>query len=75
MKVETIKTYRAMTAFCNVAIIPMVLWSFRRAGFGRKSDDVFGLLSVSAETVSERMAIPELALEEFVAPETTRFPF
>jgi hypothetical protein len=75
MKVETLKTYRAMMAFYNMAIIPIVLWSFPRAGFERKSDDVFGLLLVSAETVFERIAIPEITLEELVAPETMRFLF
>jgi hypothetical protein len=74
MKGETLKMYRAIAAFYKATIIPMVRWSFIRAGLFLKLDDLFGPLTVNPAAVIDRIALPEIAIEHFVAPETTRSP-
>jgi hypothetical protein len=74
MKGETLKMYRAITAFYKATIIPMVRWSFIRAGFFLNPDDLFGPLTVNPARVIDRIALPEIALEHLVAPETMRPP-
>jgi hypothetical protein len=41
LKGETLKIYRALAAFHKSTIIPMVRWSFVRAGFRRNPNNLF----------------------------------
>jgi hypothetical protein len=48
MKGDTMKIYRGLLAFYKATIIPMVRWSFLRAGFRLNQNDLFALLTVIA---------------------------
>jgi hypothetical protein len=41
-------------------------------GFGLNPDNLFAPLTVNPEIVLERIAIPEIPIEELVTPETMR---
>jgi hypothetical protein len=70
MKGETLKVYRAITAFYKATIIPMVRWSFLRAGFQLNPDKLFDPLTVNPDVVMTRIAAPEMTIEELVNPQT-----
>jgi hypothetical protein len=67
MNGETSKTYRALLAFYKATIIPMVRWSFRRAGFNLNPIQLLGPLTVNPAKVLERITVPEMALQELVS--------
>jgi hypothetical protein len=66
LKGKTLKIYRAMLAFYKATIIPMVRWSFLRAGFRFKADNLLVPLTVTQTEIREPIVVPELSLEEFV---------
>jgi hypothetical protein len=74
MKGETSKIYRALLAFYKATIIPMVRWSFRRAGFNLNSTQLLGPLTVNPAEVLERIAVPEMALQELVSLDPSTAP-
>jgi hypothetical protein len=53
-----------------VRIILLVRWSFIRAGFRLDLENLFSPLTVNPQIVLERIAIPEIPIEEFATPET-----
>jgi hypothetical protein len=72
MKGETLRMYRATAALNKATIIPLVQWSFIRPGLHLSPDDLFAPLKVNPKIVLERMAIPEIPIEELVTSETMR---
>jgi hypothetical protein len=69
MKGETRSIYRALLAFYKSTIIPMVRWSFERAGFRLNSDNLLRHLTVDPTPVLDRLDVPELPFDEtFVYP-------
>jgi hypothetical protein len=71
LKGETLKIYRAILAFYKATIIPMVRWSFIRAGFRLNPKNLLAPLTVTPADVLARIAMPEVTLEEYVfAPAT-----
>jgi hypothetical protein len=70
MKGETRKIYRALLAFYKSTIIPMVRWSFERAGFRLNSDNLLSPLTVDPTRVLDRLDVPELPFDDaFVYPD------
>jgi hypothetical protein len=70
MKGETRKIYRALLAFYTSRIIPMVQWSFERAGFRLNSDNLLRPLTVGPTPVLDRLDVPELPFDNaFVCPD------
>jgi hypothetical protein len=59
MKGETRKIYRALQAFYKSMIIPMVLWSFERAGFRLNSDNLLSPLIIDLTPEQNRLDVPE----------------
>jgi hypothetical protein len=69
MKGKTRKIYRVLLAFYKNTIIPMVRWSFERAGFRLNSDNLLSPLIVDPTPVLDRLDVPELLLDDaFVHP-------
>jgi hypothetical protein len=66
LKGETLKIYRAILALYKATIIPMVRWSFLRAGFRLNPKNLLVALAVTRTEVGERIVVPELSLEEFI---------
>jgi hypothetical protein len=64
MKGETLKMYRVITAFSKATIVPNGQWSFVHAGLRLNPDNLFASLTVNPEIVFERIAIPEIPIEE-----------
>jgi hypothetical protein len=70
MKGETRKIYRALLAFYKSTIIPMVRWSFERAGFRLSSDCLLSLLSVDPTPCFDRFDVPKLSFDDaFIYPD------
>jgi hypothetical protein len=70
MKGETRKICRALLAFYKSMIIPMVRWSFERAGFCLNSDSLLSSLTVDPTRVLDRLDAPELPFDDaFVPPD------
>jgi hypothetical protein len=70
MKEETRKKYRALLSFYKSTIIPMVRWSFERAGFRLNSDHLLSLLTIHPRPVLDRFDVPELPFDDaFVYPD------
>jgi hypothetical protein len=67
MKGETRKIYRALLAFYKNRFIPMVRWSFERAGFRLNSDNLLGPLTVDLTPVLDRLDVPELPFDNAFA--------
>ena len=67
MKGETLKIYRALCAFYKATIIPMVRWSFSRAGFRLDPHNLFAPLTVNPAEVLDRLKVPDISLESFVS--------
>jgi hypothetical protein len=59
-KGETRKIYRALLSFYKSTITPMIRWSFVRAGFFLKPENLLGSVRVSGTRVFERIEVPEL---------------
>jgi hypothetical protein len=75
MKGETRKIYRALLSFYKSTIIPMIRWSFVRAGFFLKPENPLGPVGVNGTRVLERIEVPELPVDEaFMYPETIERP-
>jgi hypothetical protein len=72
LKGETLKMYRAITALYKSTIVQMVRWSFIRAGFLLKAQNLFGQVTVHPEGLLDRISVSEITLEEYVTPETLR---
>jgi hypothetical protein len=66
MKRETFKIYRAILAFDKTTIIPMVRWSFVRAGFRLNPKNLLAPLTVTPAGVLTRIAMPEIGLEDYI---------
>jgi hypothetical protein len=64
MKGETRKIYRGLLAFYKSTIIPMVRWSFERAGFRLNSDSLLSPLAVEPTPVLDRLDVPELPFDD-----------
>jgi hypothetical protein len=63
MKGKTRKIYRVLLAFYKSTIIPMVRWSFERAGFRLNSDNLLSHLTVDPTPVLDRLDVPELPFD------------
>jgi hypothetical protein len=75
MKGETRKIYRALISFYKNTIIPMIRWSFVRAGFFLKPENLLGPVGVNETRPLERIEFPELPVDEaFMYPETIDLP-
>jgi hypothetical protein len=74
MKGETLKIFRAAMASDKPTIIPMVRWSFIRAGLGPNPENLFAPVAVSPMKVLERIAHPEVPIEEFLGSEANAAP-
>jgi hypothetical protein len=75
MKGETRQIYRALLSFYKTTIIPMIRWSFVRAGFFLKPENLLGPVGVNGTRVLERIEVPELSVDEaFMYPETIDLP-
>jgi hypothetical protein len=66
MKREMPKIYRAILAFYQATIIPIVRWSFVRAGFRLNPKNLLASLTVIPVDVLARIAILEIELEDYV---------
>jgi hypothetical protein len=66
MKGETFKIYRTILSFYKVTIIPMVRWSFVRAGFHLNPKNLLAPLTMTPADVLARIAMPEIGLEDDV---------
>jgi hypothetical protein len=66
LKGETLKIYRAILTYYTAAIIPLVRWSFLRAGFRLNPKYLLVPLTITRTEIRERIVVPELYLEEFV---------
>jgi hypothetical protein len=64
----TLKIYRVILASYTAPIIPMVRWTFLRAGFHLNQMDIFAPLTVTPNEVLNRIAMPEIGLEKLVFP-------
>jgi hypothetical protein len=70
MKGETRKIYMTLLSFYKSTIIPMIWWSFVRAGFFLKPENLLGPVGVNGIRV-ERIEVPELPVNKtFIYPET-----
>jgi hypothetical protein len=70
MKGETRKIYRALLAFYKSTIIPMIRWSFERAGFCLNATNLLGPLTIDPRPVLGRLEVPELSFDDaFVYPD------
>jgi hypothetical protein len=70
MKGETLKIYRAILVFYQATIIPMVRWSFVRAGFRLNPKNLLEPFTLTP--ADARVAMPEIGLEDYgfgAAPE------
>jgi hypothetical protein len=76
MKGEMLKIYRAILAFYKATIIPMVRWSFVRAGFRLNPENLYAPLTMTPADVLARIAKPEVGLEDdiFGAPPEVLLP-
>jgi hypothetical protein len=75
MKGETRKIYRAPLSFYKSTIIPMIRWSFVRAGLFLKPENLLGAVGANRTRVLERIEVPELPVDEaFMCPETIDLP-
>jgi hypothetical protein len=63
MKRETRKIYRALLAFYKSTIIPMVRWSFERAGIRLNSNNLLSHLIVDPTPVLDRLDVRELPFD------------
>jgi hypothetical protein len=63
-KGETLKIHRSILAFYKATIIPMVRWSFVPAGFCLNLRDFWTPTTGTQAEVLDRIALPELPLEE-----------
>jgi hypothetical protein len=68
LKGETLKICRAILADDKARIIPMVRWSFLRAGFRLNPKHFLVPLTITRTEILEQIVVPELYLEEFVFP-------
>jgi hypothetical protein len=70
MKGKTRKIHRALLAFYKSTIIPMLRWSFERAGFRLNSDNLLSPLTVDPTPVIDRLDVLELSFDgAFVYPD------
>jgi hypothetical protein len=53
--------------FGNAIIIPMARWSVLQAGFRLNPDNLFAPLEVILAVVPDRIAAPQIPLDEFIA--------
>jgi hypothetical protein len=65
LKGATLKIYRTLLVFDKVAIIPMVRWSFLRAGFRLNPDNLLDPLTVIPSQVLNRIATLEMTLADY----------
>jgi hypothetical protein len=74
MKGETLKICRALLVFHKATRIPMVKWSFVRAGFPLNAQDLLAPLTVTLDEVLNRIVSPEMRLEDLVFPQASGRP-
>jgi hypothetical protein len=58
----------------KITIIPMIPWSFSRAGFHINSDDLLASLTINRTEVLARISVPEISLEQLISQEATEAP-
>jgi hypothetical protein len=63
MKVETLKMYRAMSAFYKATVIQVVRWSSNTAASQLNLNECVAPLTVNPQDVLERITRPECTLE------------
>jgi hypothetical protein len=73
-KGESLKIYRALAASYKSTIIPMVRWSFVRAGFRLDPDNPFNPVTLHPQMVIAGISLPEISRQEYVELETLRPP-
>jgi hypothetical protein len=66
LKGDILKICRAILANYTAAIIPLVRWSFLRAGFRLNPKYLLVPLTITRTGILERIVVPELYLEQFV---------
>jgi hypothetical protein len=64
MKGETRKIYHALLSSYKSTIIPMIRWSFERAGFRLNSGDLLGTVTVNPTSVLEGTDFRELPFDD-----------
>jgi hypothetical protein len=70
MKGEIRKIYRVLLAFYKSTVIPMIWWSFERAGFRLNSDSLLSPLTVDPTLVLDRVDVLGLPFDgAFVYPD------
>jgi hypothetical protein len=74
LKGEILKVYQASLAFYKAKIIPMVRWSFLRAGFHLNPDNLLNSLTVIPRQVLNRITTPEMILVDYTLPESFETP-
>jgi hypothetical protein len=74
LKAETLKIYGTLAAIYKFIIIPVVQWSFMRAGFRLNPDALFASVTLHPEIIIEKISLPEISVQEYVEPETLRPP-
>jgi hypothetical protein len=63
-----------LLAFYKATIIPVVRWSFLRAGFRLNPDVLSDPLTVISGQVLNRIAIPEMTLTDYIFHESFESP-
>jgi hypothetical protein len=66
MKGETLTIYRAILTLDKATIIPIVRWSFVRAGFRLNPKNLLAPITVTRADMLARIAMPETGLENYV---------
>jgi hypothetical protein len=74
MKGETLKILRAVIAFSKANVIPMVRESFMRARLRLNPENLFAPVTMSPMKIHERIAHPEVPIEEFLGSEANAAP-
>jgi hypothetical protein len=66
MKGETLKIYRTILKFDKATSIPIMRWSFVRAGFRLNPTNLLAPLTVTPADLLARIAVLEIGLEHYV---------
>jgi hypothetical protein len=66
MKEETKKMHHTLLAFCKATMIPMIRWSFERAGFLLDLTDIRNPVQIEPSRVLAQIALPDVELDDSV---------
>jgi hypothetical protein len=73
MKGETKKIYRALVAFFKAAVIPMVRWSFERAGFLLDLENIRNPVPIVPSGILDRTGVSDFEIDDsFIYPDHMR---